>query len=492
MGKLLSSLLLCCSLALLAACSDDDSFSMSPNNLLTFSTDTVRMDTVFSTVPTSVRSFWVYNRSGDGLRCANVRLANGNQTGFRVNVDGEYLSPTAGYQVQNVEVRNKDSIRVFVELTSPVNGKDGPQLIEDDLVFTLESGVEQKVNLNAYTWDARLLRNVVVSGDTTICGDAKPIVIYGGLKVDSMATLRIAAGTTLYFHSDAGIDVYGRLLSEGTAESNVVLRGDRTDRMFDYLPYDMVSGQWRGIVFHGSSYGNVVSYTDVHGTYDGIVCDSSDVSRSKLQLYNSTVHNCQGYGLKAVNSAVDVRNCQITNTLNDCVAVFGGKVSLTHCTIAQFYPFDSNRGVALRYANYDGDTKLPLERMDCVNTIVTGYGEDMVMADDCSTEGDSTVFNYSFVNSLLRTRKVDDNANIVGTVWEDVKDTAEVLGEKNFRLVDIDMQRYDFHLDSLSYAIDKADKELSLPLDRDGRQRGELPDIGCYEFVKNNEEQEQE
>ena len=123
---------------------------------------------------------------------------------------------------------------------------------------------------------------------------------------------------------------------------------------------------------------------------------------------------------------------------------------------------------------------------------MTGYGEDMVMADDCSTEGDSTVFNYSFVNSLLRTRKVDDNANIVGTVWEDVKDTAEVLGEKNFRLVDIDMQRYDFHLDSLSYAIDKADKELSLPLDRDGRQRGELPDIGCYEFVKNNEEQEQE
>ena len=270
------------------------------------------------------------------------------------------------------------------------------------------------------------------------------------------------------------------------------MRGDRTDRMFDYLPYDMVSGQWRGIVFHGSSYGNAVSYTDVHGTYDGIVCDSTDVSRSKLQLYNSTVHNCQGYGLKAVNSAVDVRNCQITNTLNDCVAVFGGKVSLTHCTIAQFYPFDSNRGVALRYANHDGDTKLPLERMDCVNTIVTGYGEDMVMADDCSTEGDSTVFNYSFFNSLLRTRKVDDNANIVGTVWEDVKDTAEVLGEKNFRLVDIDMQRYDFHLDSLSYAIDKADKELSLPLDRDGRQRGELPDIGCYEFVKNNEEQEQE
>lgn len=414
-------------------------------------------------------------------------MANGNQTGFRVNVDGEYLSPTAGYQVQNVEIRNKDSIRVFVELTSPTNGKDGPQLIEDNLVFTLESGVEQRINLNAYTWDAQLMRNVVISSDSTIGGGTKPIVIYGGLRVDSLATLHITAGTTLYFHSDAGINVYGRLVSEGVADNNIILRGDRTDKMFDYLPYDMVSGQWKGIVFHSSSYDNVINYTDIHSTFDGIVCDSSDVSKMKLQLFNSTVHNCQGYGLKTVSCKVDVRNCQITNTLQDCVAILGGNVNLTHCTIAQFYPFDSNRGVALRYANHSDDVKLPLERMDCVNTIVTGYGEDMVMGDNCTVEGDTTMFNYRFINSILRTAKVEDDENIMGVIWEDVKDTATVLGEKNFRMVDIDMQRYDFHLDSLSYAINKADIEQSLPLDRDGNTRDELPDIGCYEFIKKNE-----
>ena len=204
----------------------------------------------------------------------------------------------------------------------------------------------------------------------------------------------------------------------------------------------------------------------------------------KLQLFNSTVHNCQGYGLKTVSCKVDVRNCQITNTLQDCVAILGGNVNLTHCTIAQFYPFDSNRGVALRYANHSDDVKLPLERMDCVNTIVTGYGEDMVMGDNCTVEGDTTMFNYRFINSILRTAKVEDDENIMGVIWEDVKDTATVLGEKNFRMVDIDMQRYDFHLDSLSYAINKADIEQSLPLDRDGNTRDELPDIGCYEFIK--------
>ena len=72
--------------AALVACTDDDAFSTSPNRRLTFSTDTVRLDTVFSRVPTATHTFWVYNRSGSGLRLSNVRLQNGNQTGYRVNV----------------------------------------------------------------------------------------------------------------------------------------------------------------------------------------------------------------------------------------------------------------------------------------------------------------------------------------------------------------------------------------------------------------------
>jgi len=478
---------------ILGGCVDDDSFSMSVSNVLTFSTDTVSMDTVFSTVPTSTRTFWVYNRSGDGIRCSKVRLASGNQTGFRVNVDGEYLSQASGYQVSDIEIRDKDSIRVFVELTSPKNGKDGPRLLEDELIFLLESGAEQRVNLRAYTWDAALIKDLVVSRDTTIESTDIPVVIYGGIKVDSFQTLRIAAGSTIYFHSDAGIDVYGRLITEGTAEKNVILRGDRTDKMFDYLPYDMVSGQWRGIKFNSSSYDNRIDFTDIHGTFDGVVCDSSDINQTKLNLYNSTIHNCQGYGLKSVNSMINVENTQISNTLNDCVAIYGGDVTLRHCTLAQFYPFDSNRGVALRYANYMDDTPLPLKRMDCINTIVTGYGIDQIARAD--KDDGETAFNYRFVNSLLRTPKPeeDDAGNqedkenrLVNVIFEDVEDPEAIAGDKHFRLVDIDRQRYDFHLAQDSPAIDNADAAASLPDDRDGTQRDEKPDIGCFEFVKEN------
>lgn len=61
-----------------------------------------------------------------------------------MNVDGTYLSPSSGFQTNGIEVRNKDSIRVFVELTSPVNNGDKPLKIEDNIVFTLESGIRQK------------------------------------------------------------------------------------------------------------------------------------------------------------------------------------------------------------------------------------------------------------------------------------------------------------------------------------------------------------
>ena len=135
--------------ASLAACAEDESFSTSRADVLSFSVDTVKMDTTFSNVPTPTYSFWVYNRSGKALRCSSVRLENGNQTGYRVNVDGTYLSPELGYQTQDVEVRKGDSVRVFVELTSPLQHADDPQLVADNLLFQLESGVQQKVNLKA-------------------------------------------------------------------------------------------------------------------------------------------------------------------------------------------------------------------------------------------------------------------------------------------------------------------------------------------------------
>lgn len=465
-------------LVFLTACKDDDSFTLSPSHLLTFSVDTLNIDTVFSNVPTATKSFWAYNRSGDGLRCQSVRLENGGATGFRVNVDGQYLGQASDFATSNIEVRNKDSIRVFVELTSPENGQLDPQLCQDNLVFTLESGVEQKVNLRAYTWDAVKYTNVHITSDSTISAQQRPIIIYGGIEVDSGATLKIAPGTTLFFHNNAGIAVHGTLKALGVAGNEVVLRGDRIDHMFDYLPYDRVPGQWQGVRFYGSSYGNELNFTDIHSAYNGVIADSSDVEKMKLILSNATIHNCQGFGLHATNAQVSLNNSQFTNTLADCVRLDGGRANINNCTLAQFYPFDGARLSALRFTS----TQVPLVNLLVNNTLITGYADDVLEGE----QGDSTkAFNYMFDHCIIRTPKVmtADSVNFVNVEFEDVEDTTH-CGDKHFVKIDTKNLIYDFDLDSVSSAIDKANPPTALPLDRKGRQRDAKPDVGAYEWVK--------
>jgi hypothetical protein len=463
-------------LAGLAACTDDDSFSTSPDHLLTFSQDTLSLDTVFSTVPSASKSFWVYNHSGDGIRLSSVSLADGSTSGFRVNVDGRYLSADAGYSVSGVEVRNKDSVRVFVELTSAETHLEGPQKVSDDLVFTLESGVQQRINLNAYSWDALLLKNVHITKDSTLTAGTKPVVVYGGITVDSAATFTLGPGLTLYFHNDAGMDVKGTLVCNGTADQPVTLRGDRIDRMFDYLPYDRTPGQWQGVRLHASSYNNVLTHVDLHSAYNGLVADSSDVEVTKLTLESSTIHNCQGYGLWAANARMSLTNTQITNTLNDCLYLAGGHVDVNACTLAQFYPFDSNRGVAIRFTSL-----LPLEALTVSNSLITGYADDQLMGEQADT---TKAFNYAFDHCLIRTPRVTtaDSVHFTNVIYETSKDTVGG-GEKHFKVFDTENLVYDFALDSVSMAIGKADPATSPVLDHQGVTRDKEPDLGAYEYV---------
>ena len=436
-GFFYNIMIACMASVAMAGCADEESFSSSRSHLLAFSADTVSLDTTFSNVPTPTRSFWVYNRSGKSLRCSTVRLENGNQTGFRVNVDGSFLGSTAGYQTQDIEVRKGDSVRVFVELTSHQQYQNSPQLVEDNLLFTLESGVQQKVNLKAYSWDAVLCKNLRIGKDTTIqCN--RPIVVYGGMVVDSLITLSV--------------------------------------------PYDRTPGRWQGVHFMPSSSDNVISYADIHSAYHGIrVEPCSDVTRQKLLLRHSTIHNCQGYGLAVDSAKVQLYNCQLSNTLNHTLFVKGGDVEVNGCTIAQFYPFDGRRATAIGIIP-------PLLNFKVINSIVTGYHDDEVVW--TSPKNDEEC-NFCFDHCVLRTEKMntEDSLKFTNTIYENLKDTTQ-FGKKHFRLFDTDNLKYDFRLRKESAAIGVADAATSLPTDRQGILRDDKPDAGCYEFEEQHKIEE--
>ena len=422
------------------ACEDDDIFSSASGLRLTFETDTLKMDTVFSRSASSTYSFWVYNNNSDGLRLSNVRLSRGNQTGFRVNVDGSYLDNSNGSIVNDLEIRRKDSILVFVELTPADTRQLEPRLLEDDLVFTLESGTVQKVNLRAWAWDAERWDNLTLQRDTTISSE-RPIIVFGKLTIPQNVTLWLK-NSTLFFHDQAGIDVHGTLVTD-----SCLLRGDRLDRMFSYLPYDRVSGQWGGVRFFEESTGNVLTDTEIRNTGDdAILCDSAafDAEVLRLDLLRCVIHNGVGAGVNCRNAHIRLQECQITNMGGDCVTIDGGQAEFHRCTIAQFYPFDGNRGAALLFTN-----TLPLQSLFCDSTIITGYADDVIMGIQTDT---AQVFEYRFMHTLLRTPKVEtaDSLRFSDIIWESPKDS--IQGTRHFRLIDEDNLIYDFHLDSLSTA----------------------------------------
>ena len=422
---------------LVVACKDDDSFSASSSLKLSFTVDTLKLDTVFSRTPSSTYSFWVHNRNNDGIRLQSIRLKRGNQSGYRVNVDGIYLDNANGAQTNNVEIRKKDSILVFVELTAPEVYRETPTLVEDDLLFLLESGAEQKVLLQAWAWDAIKLYSPVIGEDSVIDSHV-PYIIYGDMTVKEGVTLTIR-NTSFYFHESSGLEVYGSLNTE-----NCLMRGDRLDRMFSYLPYDRISGQWKGIHLYASSKGNLLIDTEIRNPEYGIICDSASIDDAyRLRMLRCIVHNCKGAGVELNQTYALLENCQLTNSLGDCLKVSGGHAEIQYCTIAQFYPFSANRGAALYLTNQYA----PLERFICEGSIITGYEDDVVMG---SQKGDMA-FNYSFNNCLLRTPKVDDAEHYNDIIWESMNDS--IQGTKHFVTIDEENLYYDFHLVPESPAV---------------------------------------
>ena len=131
------------------------------------------------------------------------------------------------------------------------------------------------------------------------------------------------------------------------------------------------------------------------------------------------------------------------------MSVIGGVADISYCTLAQFYPFSADRGAALRFTNYRGDTDIPLLRLRCEGSILTGYDEDVLMGGIRDTVA---AFEYQFVRTLLRTPKVEtaDSIRYSEILWETSKDS--IQGKKHFKTIDEDNLYYDFHLDSLSTA----------------------------------------
>ncbi len=96
--------------SLLFGCTDQFNFTDNPNAKLSFSTDTVHFDTVFTTIGSTTLQFRFYNNNNNAVK-TTIQLAGGNQSNFRLNIDG-----LAANSLTDYEIRANDSAFIFVEV----------------------------------------------------------------------------------------------------------------------------------------------------------------------------------------------------------------------------------------------------------------------------------------------------------------------------------------------------------------------------------------
>ncbi|MDL2322389.1 hypothetical protein LJC52_00190 [Bacteroidales bacterium OttesenSCG-928-A17] len=473
------------------ACDDNyDDYSTNPNNLLTFSKDTVRFDTVLTTINSPVKYLMVYNRYDKPLLISSVELEQGENSQFKINVDG-----MAGKDFQDVAIRPNDSLYVMIDVKPEENGEITPTLFDDHIVF-VTNGVSQKIVLEAYGQDVFIWKEKVISSDTTI-RNSKPILICDSLVIEENVTLSVEEGICFYMDNNAKIVVNGNVKFKGSLEKPIVFRGKRTDSMLS-ISYDLIPGQWDGFYFSENSFSNEMEYVQIRNGMSGLYFDISTPDEEKIRMENVVLTNFSEFLIRATNCNITAGNCEFSNSRFALLYLVGGKYSFTHCTMANFMLSSPESGWAtsnnetLILSNTDilfsgKPIHYPLLQADFTNTIIwgksPGWNSDIWMEAEEGME-----FNYFFRNCIIP-NKGENGEHTVDCIFNKDPLFRKVNlwdpETKKYSSIDLRLKTPEEGQDP-SPAINAADPDysISFPFDLDGNDRfaDEKPDMGAYEL----------
>lgn len=477
------------------ACRKDNSFTTDTGAKLRFSSDTLRFDTVFTSIGSATRYFKVFNQNDKPIKISKISLANKTSAVFNLNIDGE-----SGRSFKDVIIPANDSIYVFAEVTINPNAplSTSPFVIAENLIFET-NGNTQTVVLEAWGQNANYIPNRFAGGKQYIldCGggevvwnDKKPYVVYGILGITN-GTLRLPAGTHIYVHGGIvttqdsvvyrdGILYFfnnANLISEGTVDKPVIIESDRLEKEFA----DEID-QWTGIILAQRSQGNALTNTIIRNSRVGVRVDSA----ASLSLKSCKIYNTASSGLLAIHANVTAENCLFYNNYQNNVQIeFGGEYNFNYCTMASFgskEPALSANNIYCYERNALGGCvsgkAYPLS-MTAKNCIFYGSKEDEVSLFDGTTTP-TTDFNFAFQNSIVRVKDLLKTDNFPKFLTDNCKDCINASSTaKVFRKYSAG----DFHLDTLSIAEQKALPITLITRDLDNKLRDVAkPDIGCYEF----------
>jgi hypothetical protein len=489
---------------LLTSCREDFSAELSSGKL-TFSKDTVYLDTVFTNIGSSTYHLKVYNKSSKNISIPTVELGRGLNSFFRLNVDG-----TPGKYFENVEILAKDSIYIFIETTVDYNQITNP-LYTDSIIFS-GGGYIQDVKLITLVKDAYFLYpakdaegiietipigtdeegdEITVNGfylnDNTTFTNEKPYVIYGYCAVPQGKTLTIDAGANIYFHTNSGLIVEknATLTINGELNNEVYIQSDRLEPQYSNIP-----GQWGTIWLRSGSKNHSINNTIIKNATTGIIMDSiKNISTPALTIKNTQIYNSANYGLLGKGTNIKGENLVINNSGQASLAcTAGGTYNFIHSTFANYWNSSIRQYPSVlinNYLTYIDNGELVTESRDLIaanftNCIIYGSnGIELILEQEEGTD-----FNYFFENNLIRFN--DYNNFYTDDPLYDFDNTAHYLnnifnGYPDFKSP-IDNE---FIIGEASEGIEKAAIQgtVKVPYDILGVLRTIPADIGAYQHI---------
>ncbi|MEE9373727.1 MAG: right-handed parallel beta-helix repeat-containing protein [Saprospiraceae bacterium] len=469
----------------IAGCLEEDVFS-APSENLTFSVDTLRFDTVFTTLGSVTRSVRLINNSNQNISLSSINFESNDFSKFRMNVDG-----LPGDNFSNIEILAHDSLYIFVEVTidpdEPLS--ISPFIISDAIV--IEGGnISQKIFLEAWGQNANYIPNQFNAGQGARLScdnqllrwdDPKPYVVYGVLFVDS-CNLYLPPGTQIYVHgglanfngviANDGIFIFtenASLTSEGTLENPVVFQGDRLEKGFQDA-----FGQWNGILFSNNSKNNSIKHTIIKNSVIGIRADSA----ASVKIDNSIIFNTTNVAIIGQHSNIEVTNTLLHSNGSASIALgFGGNYNISYTTLANY----GNQNPAVILDNYkviDQNQNLidvfPINAT-FTNCIIAGSTKDEILYDDGTDGSDPNVFNISFINCLVKIEDLESD-----TFFESICQNCISIAQGDS--IFIDRFEFDYHLHPTSPAMNVGIPIVSITDDLESQIRdSSTPDLGCYE-----------
>ncbi len=496
----------------LSSCRNDFESLPSTGNL-EFSKDTVYLDTVFTNIGSSTYTLKVYNRSNENISIPTVRLGQGENSRYRLNVNGR-----AGKTFTNVEILAKDSIFVFIETTIDINSFPGnlqflytdalefdsgsnlqkvelvtlvqdavflyPQRFEDGTIETLLLGVDEDDN------EIRI-EGFFLDDDHLTFTNEKPYVIYGYAAVPSNKTLTVEAGARVHFHENSGIIVanQGTIKANGALSTNselmeneIIFQGDRLEPAFKDIP-----GQWGTIWLTAGSTAHEFNHTTIKNAVVGILMDSNDGSNNPtLSLKNTQIYNSANVGLLARTGHVDGENVVISNSGQASLFIsLGGKYNFRHSTFTNYWnrSFRNFPAVVIDNSLQVSNTEIliaDLVEANFSNCII--YGSES--REFFLNKVDGADFNFQFQNSLLKFE--DPQGQFVDNPLYDFSNSLlypnSVFNQNPEFLAPL-QNKLNISNESGANGIgDPATTQL-VPLDLLGTPRGTPSDAGAYESV---------